>query len=175
MGIRDFLVRPSAHEEPYDDALEPGAAVEKIALAKCRDAAASADSGDIVVAADTLVFLDGEPMGKPADARDAARMLRALSGREHTVITGLAVIANGVERTVHESTLVRFFPLTQAQIDWYVRSGEPMDKAGAYGIQGLGSLLVEGISGDYFNVVGLPAARLARLLCKAGFNVFSGR
>lgn len=175
MGVRDFLIRPSDHEEPYDGALAPGAAVEKIALSKGRDAAAKAESGDIVIAADTLVFLDGKPLGKPGDAEDAASMLRALSGREHTVITGLAVIAKGVARTAHESTRVRFFPLTESQIDWYVRSGEPMDKAGAYGIQGLGSLLIEGIEGDYFNVVGLPAARLARLLDEAGYNVFSGR
>lgn len=175
MGLRDFLVRPSKHEEPYDASLEPGAAVEKIALMKGRDAAASAGPGDIVVAADTLVFLGGAPLGKPAGGDEAARMLRSLSGREHTVITGLAVISSSGERVCHESTRVRFRALSDVEINWYVKTGEPMDKAGAYGIQGLGSMLIEGIDGDYFNVVGLPVARLARELCAAGYNVFSGR
>ncbi len=173
MGIRDFAVRPSAHEEPFDPALEPGEAVERIALAKGRDIAASVSPGDVVVAADTLVFLDGRPLGKPRDEPDAAGMLRALSGREHTVITGLAVLRDGAAYTAHEATSVRFLPLSEAQIGWYVSTGEPLDKAGAYGIQGLGSMLVEGIRGDYFNVVGLPAARLAKLLGLAGYNVFS--
>ncbi len=173
MGVRDFAVRPSAHEEPFDASLTPYAAVERIALMKGRDVAAGAAPGDIVVAADTLVFLDGAPLGKPADRGEAARMLRALSGREHTVITGLAVLSRAGERVSHESTAVRFLPLTTAQIDWYVNTGEPMDKAGAYGIQGLGAMLIEGIRGDYFNVVGLPVCLLARELALAGYNVFS--
>ncbi len=173
MGIDEFEIRPSSHEEPYDKSLGPEKAVERIALMKGRDIASGAEAGDIVIAADTLVFLDGEPLGKPRDDKDAVRMLSALSGREHRVITGLAVLSQGAERVCHAVTRVRFLPLTKEEIDWYVRSGEPMDKAGAYGIQGLGGLLVDSIDGDYYNVVGLPVSRLAAMLREAGFNVFS--
>ena len=173
MGIRDFTVRPSAHEEPFDEALPEGRAVEKIALMKGRDAARSAGAGDIVIAADTLVFLDGRPLGKPADEQEAAGMLRALSGREHRVITAAAILRDGREYVTHVTTAVRFRPLSEDEIDWYVGTGEPLDKAGAYGIQGLGGMLIEGIRGDYFNVVGLPVAALAGLLGRAGYNVFS--
>ncbi len=173
MGIHDFTVRPSRREEPYDGTLEPGAAVERIALMKGWDAARSSGDGDIVIAADTLVFLDGRPLGKPADGENAKSMLRALSGREHQVITGVAVIAGGTPRVTHVTTRVRFRALSDDEIDWYAATGEPMDKAGAYGIQGLGGMLVEGIEGDYFNVVGLPVAALAGLLREAGYNVFS--
>lgn len=173
MGIHGFAVRPSAHEEPFDGALPEGEAVEKIALMKGRDAARSAGDGDIVIAADTLVFLDGRPLGKPAGEQEAAAMLRALSGQEHRVITAVAVLRDGREYVTHVTTGVRFRPLSQEEIDWYVGTGEPLDKAGAYGIQGLGGMLIEGIHGDYFNVVGLPVAALAGLLRKAGYNVFS--
>lgn len=174
MGIRKFAVRPSSHEESLDPSLEPGKAVEKIALGKARDIASSASRGDVVLAADTLVFLDGEPLGKPRDETDAARMLAALSGREHTVVTGLAVIAGGHVQTRSVSTAVRFAPLTKEQIDWYISTGEPMDKAGAYGIQGKGGMLIEGIDGDYYNVVGLPVHALAGMLQRAGISVFGG-
>lgn len=172
MGIKDFSVRPSGHEEPYDPALTPGKAVESIALGKARDIAAAADPEDVIVAADTLVFLDGAPLGKPRDAADAARMLTALSGRTHTVVTGLAVLTNGREETRSVATEVRFAALTPECIDWYVSTGEPMDKAGAYGIQGRGGMLVEGIHGDYSNVVGLPVRVLAGMLERAGYAVF---
>ena len=174
MGIRDFAVRPSSREEPYDASLGPGGAVERIALGKALDAAAGADAGDIVIGADTLVFLDGRPLGKPRDKEDARAMLSALSGREHTVITGLAVIAGDYRETGHTATAVRFRALTAREIEWYIRSGEPMDKAGAYGIQGLGGLLVEGVNGDYPNVVGLPTGQLSRMLERAGYSVFEG-
>ncbi len=119
------------------------------------------------------MFLDGHALGKPRDEGEAVKMLTALSGREHRVITGLAVISRGAVYTDAVTTAVRFLPLTPEQIDWYVSTGEPMDKAGAYGIQGLGGMLIEGITGDYFNVVGLPVSRLARLLEAAGYKVFS--
>ena len=173
MGIRDFTVRPSAHEEPFDGSLPDTRAVEKIALMKGRDAARAAGEGDIVIAADTLVFLDGRPLGKPAGAAEAAEMLRALSGREHRVITAVAVLRDGAEYVTSVVTRVRFRPLSEREIGWYVATGEPLDKAGAYGIQGLGGLLIQGIRGDYYNVVGLPVAALAELLAKAGYDVFS--
>ena len=100
-------------------------------------------------------------------------MLSALSGREHTVITGLAVLSGAGEQVCHAVTRVRFRALSEGEIRWYVQSGEPMDKAGAYGIQGLGGLLVDSIDGDYYNVVGLPAARLALMLRRAGYDIFS--
>ncbi len=175
MGIRDFLVRPSDHEGAFDPALPPEKAVEKIALGKARDVAATASAEDIVVAADTLVFLDGKPLGKPKDETDAKRMLTALSGREHTVITGLAVIAHGREETQSAATAVTFAALTAEEIGAYVRTGEPMDKAGAYGIQGMGGMLVEGIRGDWSNVVGLPVRTLALMLARAGYSVWKGQ
>lgn len=123
---------------------------------------------DLLLAADTVVWLGDEVLGKPADAADARRMLRLLSGRTHHVSTGVSLLSlspTGAElarRSFVETCAVAFFTLTELQIDAYVASGEPLDKAGAYGIQGLGRLLVRGIEGDYYTVVGLPVARLVR-------------
>ena len=116
-----------------------------------------------VIAADTIVVApNGEMLGKPQDAADAMRMLLLLSGREHSVITGVCLRHGERARRFAQETLVRFYPLRRAEITSYIATGEPMDKAGAYGIQGRGGLLAEGITGDYFNVVGLPIARLLR-------------
>ena len=119
----------------------------------------------LVIGADTVVVLGDEILGKPASREEAEEMLACLSGRTHRVVTGLAVVDAGSKRFVlsHETTEVTFRRLTRAEIASYVASGEPMDKAGAYGIQALGSLLVEAIRGCYFNVVGLPLARLAKM------------
>lgn len=123
----------------------------------------------LIIAADTVVILDGMIFGKPSDRDDARRMLSMLSGKTHTVVTGVyALSPDGKRVGFAETTYVRFFPLTDEQIGRYTDTGEPMDKAGAYGIQGDGCMLVEGISGDYFNVVGLPVARLGRELENAG-------
>ena len=126
-------------------------------------------AGRLIIAADTGVIINGAMLGKPAGADDARRMLTVLSGKRHVVVTGVCVIApDGRRYGFSEKTGVRFFPLTEAQIDAYIATGEPMDKAGAYGIQGDGCMLVEGITGDYYNVVGLPVARLGRLLDQHG-------
>ena len=117
-----------------------------------------------IIGADTIVVIDGEVLGKPKDEGDAYRMLKMLSGRTHTVMTGVFVLYNHQERSFVQKTEVKFYDLTEEQIDRYILSGEPLDKAGAYGIQGLGCVLVESINGDYFNVVGLPVARLHREL-----------
>jgi len=119
---------------------------------------------EIVLAADTTVVVDSEIMGKPVDDADAARMLRALSGRRHEVITGICLV--GASRTVTDIAItgVWFSPLTEAEIRWYVASGEPMDKAGAYGIQGLASRFIDRVDGSYTNVVGLPVALVYRWL-----------
>ena len=119
---------------------------------------------EAVVAADTVVVVDEHLLEKPADANDAARMLRLLAGRSHQVITGVCVVAPGFERTEAEITQVAFSELSDEEIAEYVRSGEPMDKAGAYGIQGIASRWVTRVEGCYFNVVGLPVARVYRLL-----------
>jgi septum formation protein len=125
----------------------------------------------VVIGADTVVHLDGSLLGKPADPADAARMLRLLAGRTHQVYTGVSLACSdgqGVEACAE--TQVRMRPLGAAQIDRYLASGEPADKAGAYGIQGAGALLIEGIEGCYYNVVGLPLALLSTLLEKAGYD-----
>lgn len=125
----------------------------------------------IAIGADTVVHLDGAVLGKPADAADAARMLRLLAGRTHQVYTGVALVcSDGRQLEGCAETQVRMRPLAAAQIDRYLASGEPADKAGAYGIQGRGALLIERIEGCYYNVVGLPLALLSTLLEKAGYD-----
>ena len=119
---------------------------------------------EVVLGADTVVVVDNHLLEKPANVEDAARMLRLLSGRLHQVITGVCAVARGFERTEAEITEVSFSPLSDEEIAGYVRTGEPMDKAGAYGIQGIASRWVKGIEGCYFNVVGLPVQRVYRLL-----------
>ena len=154
MGISDFLIRPAQGEELFDPSLTPAQLVETLSRQKAEEISAGAGPADVVIAADTVVAVDGRVLGKPGDEAEAAEMLAALSGREHTVYTGVTVRRGGETVTEHEATAVRFRPLTGEEIADYVATGEPMDKAGAYGIQGYGCLLVEGISGDYFNVVG---------------------
>ncbi len=146
---------------------DPKEGVQKLALGK---ALAAVQQPGLYLGSDTVVVLDGVVMGKPSDEQDAFRMLRSLSGRTHEVCTGVALVTVGEDGTVEhtetfvEATEVMFFELTDEEIDRYIRTGEPMDKAGAYGIQGLGRVLVEGIRGDYETVVGLPAARVYRAL-----------
>ena len=168
MGFTDFLIRPAQAEELADPNLDPGGLVEALSRQKAEEISAGAGPEDIVIAADTVVSVDGRVLGKPRDEAEAADMLSALSGREHTVYTGLTVRRGGEAVTEHEATAVRFRPLTRGEIAAYVATGEPMDKAGSYGIQGYGCLLVEGITGDYFNVVGLPVCRLGQILARFG-------
>ncbi len=135
---------------------------EEVALENARRKA-EAVAGDFVLGVDTVVALDGAVYGKPDDATHARATLRALSGREHAVIGGLSLRRNGRTRTALATTLVRFRTLDDAQIDWYVATGEWRDRAGAYAIQGKGAALVTGIEGDYLNVVGLPVSVLLEL------------
>ena len=173
LGIRDFEIIPSQSEEEPDTALSPEAAVEHISMAKAREVLSRAGGEGLIIAADTLVYLDGRPLGKPSDEEDAKAMLRSLSGREHLVVTGLALILDGRELSAAESTLVRFRELSDEDISWYVSTGEPMDKAGAYGAQGLGAIFIKGITGDFFNVMGLPLCRLAESLEELGMPLTS--
>lgn len=170
MGLTDFIIRPAQGEEQADPALSPAQLVEALSRRKGLEVAASAHAGDLVIAADTVVAIDGHVLGKPHSRQEAVEMLSRLSGRTHTVYTGVTLCRDGQAVTEHEATAVRFRPLTAAEIEAYADSGEPMDKAGAYGIQGLGALLVERIEGDYCNVVGLPICRLGRMLSRFGLD-----
>lgn len=164
-----FRVVVSDADEGAPEKASPSETACALALRKARAVAARiADdpqlAGRTVLGADTVVVVDDEVFGKPEDAEQARAMLKALSGRAHHVITGVALVSPDRERTFSEQTEVRFWPLDEQEIADYIASGEPFDKAGAYGIQGKGSVLVEGIEGDYFNVVGLPVARTVREL-----------
>ena len=160
-----------------DERILPGEGAEeyaiRVALDKARVAAERAGTG-IIIAADTIVLLDTAILGKPADSRDAERMLDMLSGRMHTVITGMAVMdaAAGRTKTRVVTTKVWFRNLTNEEIASYVATGEPLDKAGAYGIQERGALLVQKIEGCYFNVVGLPLSVLGEILADFGINPY---
>ncbi len=129
---------------------------------------------DFVVGADTVVVIDGQILGKPVDRADAARMLRMLSGREHRVITGVCLVVGGQWSVASETTVVTVSEITEYEIADYVATGEPMDKAGAYGIQGIASRWIPRIDGDYGNVVGLPVALVWRMLKRAGFHISAG-
>lgn len=166
MGFADFVIRPAKGEEVVDPALSPDRLVEELSRQKCEEVAAVSKADDLVIAADTVVAIDGTVLGKPRSTQDAFAMLSRLSGRHHTVYTGVTVRMGERTLTAHEATRVHFRPLTCGEIEAYISTGEPMDKAGAYGIQGYGAMLVEGISGDYFNVVGLPVCLLGRMLAQ---------
>jgi septum formation protein len=152
-----------------DESVRPGEAARDYVLRVARAKARAVD-GEIVLGADTSVVLRGEVLGKPADEADARRMLAALSGTTHEVLTGVCVRrpADGLELELVASTAVRFAPLGAEEIAWYVRTGEPLDKAGAYAIQGTGALFVLSVEGSVSNVVGLPLAETAALLRRAG-------
>ena len=159
--IPDFIVCPSDADEQIDEA-DPRAYAMELAVRKAQDVAAG-HAGDTVIAADTIVCLGDRILGKPGNAQEARDYLRALSGEVHEVYTGVAVVHNGQLHRFCECTEVHFRHLTDGLIEGYIASGEPMDKAGAYGIQGIGGRFVEGIHGDFFNVMGLPLCALSCL------------
>ena len=172
VGLEDFDVRVPRVEESYPQGLTPPEVVSYISREKADAAAALCAPEEILITADTMVFLDDERLGKPRDESDALRMLTALQGRRHTVCTGVTVRQGERVLTEAESSDVYFRPATREELLAYIRTGEPMDKAGAYGIQGKGALLVERLDGDFFNVMGLPVLRLARILEKFGVFLF---
>jgi septum formation protein len=160
-----FEVRPPDVDEHIRDQENPADYVRRLASEKLSSALTRADAPDvIVVAADTAVVVDGEILGKPRDAGDAAAMLRRLSGRIHEVMTGVCVGTRTVRHEAVETSRVWFADLTEADVDWYVGSGEGTDKAGGYGIQGLASRFIPRIEGSYSNVVGLPVARVHQMI-----------
>jgi len=166
----EFDAVPSQAEEVLPPGFSPEQCAARLAAVKAEDVARHHPNA-LIIAADTIVAAGGQILGKPRDEADAARMLRLLSGREHRVITGVCLRKNTAKRIFSQVTSVRFYTLGEDEIEAYVQTGEPMDKAGAYGIQGKGALLVESIAGDYFNVVGLPIARLMREM--EGFRLVS--
>ncbi len=170
LGV-SFAVIPSDAEENCSLSQPPHMIVQELALLKGADVAKRLKS-EMVISADTIVVSDGEIMGKPKDKADAKRMLKKLSGKCHEVYTGICVTdsKSGKSVTDFAVTKVEFFELKDEEIDSYIESGEPMDKAGAYGIQEKGSLFVKGIQGDFFNVVGLPVALLGKVL-KEEFDI----
>ncbi len=159
----EFDIIPSDVEETIPLDIEIEKVPELLASQKAADVAARHPDA-VVIGSDTGVFIDGEMLGKPRDRNDAAAMLRRLSGRTHKVITGCSIKQGTREMSFSEVTEVTFYPLSNEEIETYVAGGECDDKAGSYGIQGKGMLLVKEIKGDYFNVVGLPVGKLNREL-----------
>lgn len=157
----NFVIKSADVDETLPEGVSPGEAVEFLSRIKAEP---FANGEDTIIGADTVVAIDNQILGKPRDNDDARQMLKTLSGREHSVFTGVTVIAPNSIKTFSCETKVKFFDLSEKDIEKYISSGECSDKAGAYGIQGLGSLFVEKIDGDYFNVVGLPVSALNRVL-----------
>ena len=170
IGITDFDIRIPEVEESFPEGLTAPEVVAYISKEKADAAAKLCTPDEIVITADTMVFLDDRRLGKSHSEAEALEMLTALQGRRHTVCTGVTVRQGERVLTEAESSDVYFRPATREELLAYIRTGEPMDKAGAYGIQGKGALLVERLDGDFFNVMGLPLLRLSRML--EHFGVF---
>ena len=174
IGVTEFDIRVPRTDEHYPAGLTPQGVVEYISREKADAAAKLCTPEELVITADTMVFLDDQRLGKPRDEAHALEMLTALQGRRHTVCTGVTVRQGNRSLTESESTAVIFRPATETELRSYIATGEPMDKAGAYGIQGRGCVLVEGIDGNYHNVVGLPTCLLAGMLRQVGIDVLTG-
>jgi septum formation protein len=167
--IPEFAVIPSEADENLAIS-DPPHLVMRLSFDKADEIARTLTGGEVVIGADTVVVMEGRILGKPMDPADAARMLRALSGKTHTVYSGVTVIdtSNGERFSEYESTDVTFDDMTDDEIENYVNTGEPLDKAGAYGIQSYGARFIKKIDGCYFNVVGLPLNRLYHMLKNLG-------
>jgi septum formation protein len=168
--LRSLGVAFSIEPAGVDETLEPGERPEAAALrlARAKAQAVRWSPARAVLGADTLVVCDGRALGKPGSPREAAEMLRGLAGRGHHVVTGVCLAAGGAVRSGYEQTSVAFRAMSDAEIAWYVGTGEPMDKAGAYHIDGYGALFVESVTGSPSNVAGLPVGLLRRLFADAG-------
>ena len=160
----DVIIRPADCDETLPDGIGAREAVEYLSDIKNKAAREISQADELVISADTVVSVDDVILGKPVDKDDARRMINLLSGKVHQVYTGVTISLGDKKITFSEKTDVEFYPLTDEEIEQYISSSEPYDKAGAYGIQGKASLLVKGIRGDYFNVVGFPVSRLKREL-----------
>ena len=165
----DFVVRAADIDETMDLGKPPYDEVARVSRKKAD--AVDRTEDDMVIAADTIVVCGDTVLGKPKNAEDAFRMLRMLSGREHQVMTGMTVLRGNRAVTVTEVTRIHFRALSDGEIRAYIATGDPMDKAGAYGIQGGAALFVTGMEGDYYNVMGLPVCRLTMLLRELGLKI----
>lgn len=171
VGVKDFEVCPAEGEEKTEAGLAPSEIVKSLSAAKAREVAAKFDGDTVIIAADTIVWAEGRVLGKPHGEDEAFKMLKALSGKTHEVYTGITLIKGGEALSCAECTKVEFRELNDDEINAYIATGEPMDKAGAYGIQGKASLMVKKIDGDYFNVVGLPLCLLGQMLKQIGVRL----
>jgi len=169
VGI-EHEVRPADIDASYFPGEQPAAHAERLARGKAETSAADAGQDAVTIGSDTIVVVDGDVLGKPRDREHAKQMLRRLSGRSHVVMTGVAVAWRGRTSSGVEEVGVTFRDLSDDEIERYIDTGEPMDKAGAYGIQGFGATIVDRVDGDYFAVMGLALNRLARLLREAGLR-----
>jgi len=165
----DIVIRPADIDETERPGEDPVAYVRRLAIEKC--AAVTSEPHEVVIAADTTVDLDGRILAKPADADDARSMLRALSARTHRVHTGVAVRHGGEVAVDVATTFVTFTPITDAALDWYIETGEPFGKAGAYAIQGAGGVFVASVKGSVSNVVGLPLTMVVDLARQLGLDL----
>lgn len=172
LDVKDLVIIPAKGEEKPPEGVGPGELVMALASAKAREVAAARAAGDTVIGADTIVWVDGRVLGKPHSEQEAGQMLRLLSGNVHEVYTGVCLIKDGEESCQFDVTRVRFRPLSEREIAAYIKTGEPMDKAGAYGAQGKAALFVQSIEGDFFNVMGLPLCMLGEMLKQFGVEVF---
>jgi len=171
LGVFDLTILPANGEARWPAGVPEAEAVMYIAAEKAKDAAARAEKDALVLAADTIVSLDGRVLGKPKTQEDAFQMLRSLSGRQHTVYTGMALRQGDRAMTDHAAAKVWFRELTDAEIHAYIATGSPMDKAGAYGAQDMAALFVEKIEGEFYTVVGLPMCRLGQMLQRFGVSI----
>ena len=169
IGVTFEIIK--AEKEEHITSSIPTEVVKELSMQKAKEVAAKCD-GSIIIGADTIVAMEGQILGKPKDRADAMRMLRLLQGKKHQVITGVTVLLGSTKTlSFAEVTDVSLYPMTDAQIERYIATGEPMDKAGAYGIQGRFAAYVRGIEGDYNNVVGLPIGRLYQEVLSAGIDL----
>lgn len=171
LGIRNLVIKPARGEEEPPNCSDPEEIVRTLASAKAREIGATAEKETLIIAADTIVWLDGRMLGKPHSKEEAFSMLKSLSGKCHEVYTGVCVLCGEKEDFEAERTRVCFRELSNDEIRAYIEDGEPMDKAGAYGAQGKGALFIRSIEGDFFNVVGLPVCRLGEMLARKGVTI----
>jgi septum formation protein len=171
----EFHVVPSEYEEKIENNISPEKTVMHLAKNKAIDVYYKVGKNKIIIAADTVVYCDNKILGKPGNQEEAYAMLKGLSNKEHKVLTGICIVNGNLDSIVEdfEETIVEFKDLSESEIINYIRTGEPMDKAGAYGIQGYGGLFVKKIHGCYFNVVGLPVHKLYTMMGKLGVNLLS--
>ena len=166
-----FRVMTEEIDETMDPAIPLAQEICRVSEAKARAVAPQAEETDLIISADTVVCIDGRRLGKPSSQEDAEAMLRLLSGRAHEVVSGVCLLQGSRCETQAVTTKIHFRPLSECEIRAYVASGEPMDKAGSYGIQGLASIFVDRLDGDYYNVMGLPLCALSQMLRRFGVEI----